>query len=324
MERPSLVLILAHGILGWGEDSSDAQMRDYYKGVEPFLLEEFGARLDLRIHAPTVPPSDSVEGRGERLRAVILGILYDYPPETRVHIIAHSMGGLDSRWVLIQPGMADRIASLTTIATPHRGTTLGTLAHKELPLILPAAKFLQKLWRLRRAIWRRLPFTSKASNDSLALYHKLLGHLLGTDRRKVRAGLYALTLKGAKAFNRRYEAAERSIRTRTVNPVAYVAYGGIVRPHQTFPLKVTHDVVAVFGTEVEKREGNDGAVSVWSARFPWDDEGRHYKETVPFDHFMQINWKIPEPRPGISTMPDGLKACYRNIMDDILRVQGLQ
>ena len=75
----------------------------------------------------------------------------------------------------------------------------------------------------------------------------------------------------------------------------------------------------MFGAEVEKREGNDGTASVWSARFPWDAEGRNYKETMPFDHFMQINWNIPEPRPGISSMPDGLKACERNIVDDILR-----
>ena len=77
----------------------------------------------------------------------------------------------------------------------------------------------------------------------------------------------------------------------------------------------------MFGADVEKREGYDGAASVWSARVPGDDEGGNYKETMPCDHCMQINWNIPEPRPGISAMPDGLKACSRNIMDDILRVQ---
>jgi len=55
--------------------------------------------------------------------------------------------------------------------------------------------------------------------------------------------------------------------------------------------------------------------------FPGTMRGGNYKETMPCDHCMQINWNIPEPRPGISAMPDGLKACSRNIMDDILRVQ---
>ncbi len=66
---------------------------------------------------------------------------------------------------------------------------------------------------------------------------------------------------------------------------------------------------AVFGADVEKREGHEGAASVCSARVPGEDEGGDYKETMPFDHFMQINGNSPEPRPGISSMPDGLKAC---------------
>ena len=43
---------------------------------------------------------------------------------SKVHIIAHSMGGLDSRRMIVDLGMADKVASLTTIGTPHRGTIL--------------------------------------------------------------------------------------------------------------------------------------------------------------------------------------------------------
>ena len=42
----------------------------------------------------------------------------------KVHIIAHSMGGLDARHMIVDLEMADRVASLTTIGTPHRGTVL--------------------------------------------------------------------------------------------------------------------------------------------------------------------------------------------------------
>lgn len=41
----------------------------------------------------------------------------------RVHIIAHSMGGLDARHMIVDFDMADRVATLTTINTPHRGTS---------------------------------------------------------------------------------------------------------------------------------------------------------------------------------------------------------
>ena len=39
----------------------------------------------------------------------------------KVNIIAHSKGGLDTRWAISQLGMADKVASLTTVNTPHRG-----------------------------------------------------------------------------------------------------------------------------------------------------------------------------------------------------------
>ena len=42
----------------------------------------------------------------------------------KVHIIAHSMGGLDARHMIVDLEMADKVASLTTIGTPHRGTIL--------------------------------------------------------------------------------------------------------------------------------------------------------------------------------------------------------
>lgn len=42
----------------------------------------------------------------------------------KVHVIAHSMGGLDTRYAISLLGYADKIASLTTIATPHHGSPL--------------------------------------------------------------------------------------------------------------------------------------------------------------------------------------------------------
>jgi len=44
-----------------------------------------------------------------------------------VNLIAHSMGGLDARYAICRLGLADRVASLTTIGTPHLGTPLADL-----------------------------------------------------------------------------------------------------------------------------------------------------------------------------------------------------
>ncbi len=45
-------------------------------------------------------------------------------PGAKVHIIAHSMGGLDARHMIVDiEGMAQKVACLTTIGTPHLGTS---------------------------------------------------------------------------------------------------------------------------------------------------------------------------------------------------------
>jgi len=40
----------------------------------------------------------------------------------KVNIIAHSKGGLEARYMISSLGMAGKVASLTTISTPHRGS----------------------------------------------------------------------------------------------------------------------------------------------------------------------------------------------------------
>lgn len=40
----------------------------------------------------------------------------------KVNIIAHSKGGLDSRYAISKLGMGDKVASLTTLSTPHNGS----------------------------------------------------------------------------------------------------------------------------------------------------------------------------------------------------------
>jgi triacylglycerol lipase len=63
----------------------------------------------------------------------------------KVHIIGHSMGGLDARHMIVDHGMAERVATLTTIGTPHHGSPVadhikkkpgGTLLLKVLSQVL--------------------------------------------------------------------------------------------------------------------------------------------------------------------------------------------
>lgn len=94
--------------------------RDYrymnYWGRIPKQLEENGAI----IYYGNQQSADSVEACAEELKVRILQIIEETGCE-KVNIIAHSKGGLDSRYAISRLGMAPYVASLTTINTPHRG-----------------------------------------------------------------------------------------------------------------------------------------------------------------------------------------------------------
>jgi triacylglycerol lipase len=68
---------------------------------------------------PQVPATSGVTPRAEQLREQILRWT-----EEPVNLIAHSMGGLDARYMISSLGMGDHVATLTTVSTPHRGSYL--------------------------------------------------------------------------------------------------------------------------------------------------------------------------------------------------------
>jgi triacylglycerol lipase len=74
---------------------------------------------------PDVPPLDTCEKRAIPLAEQII----QRYPTGNIHIIAHSMGGLDSRVLICSnpQGLSGRIKSLTTICTPHAGSPVADL-----------------------------------------------------------------------------------------------------------------------------------------------------------------------------------------------------
>lgn len=87
---------------------------NYFFHLHPFLRER-----GIEALYPNVEPTGGVVDRAEQLRDLIRH--WTLEP---INIIAHSMGGLDARYLISRLGMAERVASLTTIATPHRGTAV--------------------------------------------------------------------------------------------------------------------------------------------------------------------------------------------------------
>jgi triacylglycerol lipase len=82
-------------------------------------LGSFLRQRGLRVLFPEVPATSGVAERARRLREQIL-----HWTDEPVNLIAHSMGGLDARYLITHLGMADRVRTLTTICTPHHGSHL--------------------------------------------------------------------------------------------------------------------------------------------------------------------------------------------------------
>jgi triacylglycerol lipase len=111
-------LVLVHGILGFDTLGVGPVKQAYFRGVSLALTA-----IGVKCYVPRLPPLGSVPARAERLAAYIRAL-----PEPKVNVVAHSMGGLDARYAIAHLGIADRVASLVTVGTPHRGSPLADLA----------------------------------------------------------------------------------------------------------------------------------------------------------------------------------------------------
>jgi triacylglycerol lipase len=97
-----------------------------------FFLRPFGRidrelrRLGCDVSVADIDGFGTVENNAARLKEIVSGILAEKGCG-KVNIIAHSKGGLDSRYMIERLGMADAVASLTTLCTPHRGSPIASL-----------------------------------------------------------------------------------------------------------------------------------------------------------------------------------------------------
>ena len=115
-------ILLVHGVF----------FRDFehlnYWGRIPGELEKNGACIYYGNHQS----ADSVEGSAAELAERIRQIT----EETgcgKLNIIAHSKGGLDCRYALSMPGISGKVASLTTVNTPHRGCLFADYLLEKIP-----------------------------------------------------------------------------------------------------------------------------------------------------------------------------------------------
>src|SRR5437868_2324493 len=127
-------IVLSHGLFGFGEVSLGKLKVSYFNRIDRALKERGTPLIVTRVH-----PTGSIELRARQLKAAILKQLRILSRSTeqrepraddestdncagKIVIFAHSMGGLDARYMISKLGMADRVAALVTLSTPHRGS----------------------------------------------------------------------------------------------------------------------------------------------------------------------------------------------------------
>ncbi|MDP1558661.1 MAG: thioesterase [Nitrosomonas sp.] len=121
MEHP--VLVLLHGYLGF---SHYGPIR-YFRGIASALHQ-----IERPCLSPTVPPAGTIAERAESLAQQLFQS--DIPAFS---LLAHSMGGLDARYLIRYLDPDCRVKRLVTVGTPHAGTPVATW-FLESPQLFPA------------------------------------------------------------------------------------------------------------------------------------------------------------------------------------------
>jgi len=156
-------VVLVHGV-----QAHDRGKPKKFWGRIPAELEKNGIKV---FYGKTDAWGD-YESNAKMLHDTIEKILQETKCE-KVNIIAHSKGGLDSRYCIWKYDYGDKVASLTTISTPHHGAELAD------------------------SIIRKKITHSKMGKKALATYGKLYGDV-NPDLYTV---FYQLTTDYMKKFN---------------------------------------------------------------------------------------------------------------------------
>jgi pimeloyl-ACP methyl ester carboxylesterase len=116
-------VILLHGF-----NASPAGKTGFSNEVRAALM-----RGTVNVVAPQLNPFASTKERGQQIIAAIDKVKKAFGVD-KVHLVGHSQGGLDARWVASPKGgkMGSSVASIVTLSTPHRGTPMADIALKAL------------------------------------------------------------------------------------------------------------------------------------------------------------------------------------------------
>ncbi len=247
-------IVLCHGLAGF---DTLFGVLDYWYGLES-ALEDGGAT----VFVTDVSPFNTPQERGEQLLAQVQNILATTGAQ-KVNLIGHSQGGFDVRYVAaVRP---DLVASVTTVATPHKGAALADWLRAR----VQSGSFTEEV----------LAFLANSLGTVLDL---LTGHQNPLD---AIAALDSLTSAGAATFNASYPA---GVPTTSCGSGAASGNGGQLfyswsgTGILTNALDISDPVLALTSTVYP--ESNDGLVGRCSSHF-----GTVIRDNYFQNHLDEVN-----------------------------------
>jgi len=132
----------------------DTKLINYW-GRIPAELEKMGCE----IYYGYQDSNAAIENNACRIAKRIEEIIAETGAE-KVNIIAHSKGGLDSRYAVSTLEMSKNVASVTTMSTPHNGSKTMDIVFKIPSFLIRAGCFLTDCWF--RILGDKKPETYKA------------------------------------------------------------------------------------------------------------------------------------------------------------------
>ncbi len=261
-------IVLLHGMGGFKTLEIGPIEISYWNGV----AEDLAGRGN-SVFVTVAPPFDTSEARAAALIKQIDWVLAR-TGKAKVNIIAHSQGGLDARVIASPQGLryGRRIASVTTVATPHHGSkiadTVLDLVRMVPPDVLDGVTG-AVLGVLQKAVYG-VQTDPRLRAQVTELSEKYMTEVFNPKYRNARGIRYA-SYAGRTNFQTGMGACDDGVYWN--NPFQ-VAFSPLLAPTALF-------------LEEGRFKPNDGAVTVESAK--WGE----FQRCVPADHMTEVGQRSP-------------------------------
>lgn len=128
-------IILVHGIV-----VKDFKKFKAFGKIEKILKDE-----GFIVYTAPTDGFGTIENNAEQLKKFINEIKEKEHVE-KVNLLAHSKGGLDSKYMIKELDMEDSVASLTTLCTPHKGSPIASKLLKLPKWLIKFISFWLNFW----------------------------------------------------------------------------------------------------------------------------------------------------------------------------------